>query len=148
MSSKTSAIGLKITFTLVLIFILSISSIWFANAWFGDIFWSATPEVQIDCWWKDCNIITWTEIIKDEVTGIEDERTLSEYIQGVVEMLLTFVSFIAVVYIIYAWFRILIWGWDEENLKKQKTTILYVAVWIIVMWLAYPITLFIIGILN
>ena len=138
---------MKLFFKLFIIFIFSIFSL-SVNAWFSDLFGWSSPKVNINCWGKDCNIQTWIEEVKWTVNWIETERWLAEYIQDIVLYILSFVSIIAVIYIIYSWFRILTWGWDEENLKKQKTNILHVILWMIIIWLAYPITIFIIWIFN
>jgi len=135
----------KLLFILILtIFSLNLN----VNAGFSDIFWTATPKVNIKCSGWDCNIKTWVEEVKKTINWIETDRPLSEYIQDVVVNILTFLSIIAVIYIIYAWFRILTWAWEEEVLKKQKSTILYVIIGMAVIWLAYPITTFIVWILN
>jgi hypothetical protein len=79
---------------------------------------------------------------------VEKDKPFSEYIQDIIFYILTFVSFIALVYIIYAWFKILLsWGDDEEN-KKAKWIIKAVIIWILIIWLAYPITVFIIKALT
>jgi len=120
------------------------------NAWtFDDLINSSDWRIEIKCQdsnWNeiDCDINNWVKIVEDTVSWIQKTDSLSVYIQKVVAYVLTFVSIIAVIYIIYAWFRILISAWDEETLKKQKSTILYVILGIIIMWLAYPITIFII----
>lgn len=141
---------MKIISKVLLMVILSFTTFSInTNAWFfEDLFDESQPKVHIDCGEQDCNINTWTELVKNSVTWIETERTLSEYIQDVVVYLLWFLSIIAVLYIIYAWFRILVWAWDEDNLKKQKNTILYVVIWISIIWLAYSIVKLIIDILN
>lgn len=95
-----------------------------------------------DCWLQEG-----IDAIEGWVDGIETERSASQYIQDVVAYLLTFVSIVAVIYIIYAGFQILIWGGDEEKVKSSKQTIIYVIAWIILMWLAWPITLFILNLL-
>jgi len=92
----------------------------------------------------DCGLDNGISIIKDGITDIEKERGAAEYIQDIVVFLIGFITLVAVIYIIYAGFQILIWNWDEEKLKKSKQTILYVVIWIIVIWLAYTITDFII----
>jgi uncharacterized membrane protein YwzB len=106
------------------------------------------PKIRIDCWEEDCNLDTGIENVRNTVKWIEQERTFSEYVQDIVVYMLSFISIIAVIYIIYAWFRILTGAWDEEVLKKQKSTILYVIIWMAVIWLAYPITIFISDLLN
>lgn len=145
---------MKIISKILIIFIICLSSFNLnTNAWFfDDLFDDAQPKIDIwvDCWWvwEETCINEWISIIKNDINSIEKDRTLSEYIQDVVVYILTFLSIIAVLYIIYAWFRILTWAWDEEVLKKQKSTILYVIVWMLLIWLAYPITLFIFDVLN
>jgi len=141
---------MKIISKIILMLILSFSfSSLDVNAWFfDDLFQQSQPKVHIECWEWKCDLKTGTDLVKDTVGGIENDRTFSEYIQSVVIYLLSFISFIAVVYIIYAWFRILVWAWEEEVLKKQKSTILYVIIWMAVIWLAYPIVIFIINALN
>lgn len=59
-----------------------------------------------------------------------------------------FVSLIGVIYIIYSGFRILISGGDEESLKNAKQTILYITLGMILMWLAYSIVGWIMGLIN
>ena len=135
----------KILFILILSFGVFSSN---ADAAFSDLFGSSSPKVDIKCSGWDCNIKTWIEEVKGTVNWIETTRSLSVYIQDVVINLLTYISIIAVIYIIYAWFRILTWAWEEEVLKKQKSTILYVIIGIAVIWLAFPITLFIIWVFN
>ncbi len=86
-------------------------------------------------------LTTWITQVKDTVAWIEKDQTASEYIQGLVIYILSFLSLIAVIYIIYAWMMIMISGWDEEKLKAQKKTIISVIIWIVVIWLAYSIVL-------
>jgi hypothetical protein len=50
-----------------------------------------------------------------------------------------FVSLIAVLYIIYAGFQLMIGAGDEEKMKKTRQIILYVILGILIMWLALPI---------
>ena len=139
---------MKLILKLFTIFVL-IFSFSQSNAWtFDDTINNWSTKVHITCSGKDCNIKTWVEEVKNTVNWIETDRPLSQYIQDVVARILTYISIIAVLYIIYAWFRILFWAWDEEVLKKQKTTILYVIIWMAVIWLAYSITIFVISIFN
>ena len=81
--------------------------------------------------------------MKAGINGLETERSASEYIQDVVLYLLSFVSLLAILYIIYAGFNILTGNGDEEKLKNSKTTVIYVILGIALMWLAWPITRFI-----
>ena len=98
-------------------------------------------------WNNKCGLTEGTLEIRDKIDDIETERPLSEYVQDVVTFLLWFVSLVAVLYILYAWFNILISWWDEEKVKNSKMTIIYAWLWIILMWIAYSIVLFIIRII-
>ena len=140
---------MKIIYKIILSIFLVFSFFVNTNAWFFDeLLGNETPIAHPDCWGEDCNIDTWVKIVKETVNWIETERSASEYIQDIVAYLLTFISIIAVIYIIYAWFRILTSAWDEETVKKQKQTIMYVVIWILVIWLAYPIMKFIIDLVS
>jgi hypothetical protein len=141
---------MKIISKILLIFALILSSWYSVNAsFFNELMWNDwTAKVNVDCWEEECDINWWINIVKDSVNWIETERTFSEYVQDIVAYVLGFITIIAVIYIIYAWFRILTGGWNEETLKKQKSTILYVAIWIAVIWLAYPIVTFLMSVLN
>ena len=128
--------------------ILISGSLWVNAGWEDDFGgWVGAPSVRY-CSWNECGLEQGTEIIKNSLWDIETERSASEYIQDIVIYLLTFLALIAVIYIIYAGFNIMIWNGDEEKLKKSRQTIIYVLLWLIVIFLAWPITLFILNILN
>lgn len=95
-----------------------------------------------ECWYRQ-----WLEAIKNSINGMIINKTLSEYIQDVIAYLLSFISIIAVIYIIYAWFRIMIAWWNDDEIKKWKKTIIQVIIWIIIIWLAYSIVTFVINVL-
>ncbi len=136
----------KLLIAFILLFwILSINT---SFGSFKNIFNNSKPDVHIDCWGWNCDIDEGVKIVKNTVTGIEKERSFSQYIQDIAAYLLWFISIIAVLYIIYAWFRILTGAWEEENLKNQKKTVIYVIIWMAVIWLAYPIVQFVIDVLN
>lgn len=105
------------------------------------------PDIPF-CQGDDCGFWEGVDAVKDGINDIEKERKFSEYIQDVIGYVLTFVSLLAVAYIMYAGFQILTWNGDEEKLKKSRQTIIYVIIGIIVIWLAWSITSFIINILN
>ncbi len=139
-------IFIKILFIIFISFFIIIQNISAFSFW--DLFQEDSAEVKIDCWEQGCNLSSWVDIVKWTVTGIETERPLSEYIQDITVYILSFLTIVSVIYIIYAWFRILISVWDDEVIKKQKSTILYVVVWLAVIWLAYPILVFVLGVLS
>ena len=114
-------------------------------AW--NIFWTQTTEI-IYCQWSTCTLDNWTKAVKTWLTWIEKNRTATEYILDLVRYLITFVSLIAVLYIIYAWFRVLTWWWNEEAVKKAKWTIVWVLIWIVIIWLAYSIVYWIVQVVT
>ena len=95
---------------------------------------------------QSCWLNKWTDIVKNNIDWIATDQKLSDFIQNTVAYLLTFISIIAVIYIIYAWFSILISGWSDDVQKKQKKTIISIVIWIIIIRLSYTIVTFIIWI--
>lgn len=87
----------------------------------------------------DCSLEKWTQMVKAGINDIEKNRKASVYIQDVVRYLLTFVTVVAVLYVIYAWFKVLTSAGNEDEVKKSKTTIVSVLIGIVIMWLAYSI---------
>jgi len=138
---------MKVFAKLILIFTLLFFSIQTYSFSFTELIWWTSEWIEVDCGDEECNIQSGIDIVKDTVNWIETERTFSEYVQDIVKYLLGFVSIVAIIYIIYAWFRILTWNWNEDTLKKQKMTILYVIIWILTMWLAYSIVKFVMNVL-
>jgi len=137
----------KLFFSFIMLFSIFNITHNVVNAGFTDIF-SHSSSVTIDwCWAGWCNIATWIKNVEGKVNGIRKD-SFSVYIQQVTVQILKYISIIAVIYIIYAWFRILTWAWEEEVLKKQKSTIIYVIIWMAVIWLAYSIIAFIAKILS
>jgi hypothetical protein len=97
---------------------------------------------------NECGYQQWVQKVQWLIGEAETNQTLSQYIQNVVIYLLTFITIIAVIYIIYAWFRIMIWWWNDEAIKNSRKTIMNVAIWIVIIWLSYSIVAFIIDILD
>jgi len=92
------------------------------------------------CKWNNCWLDTGIAEVKENLWDeIEKKDTASQYIQKIVKYALTFVTLIAVIYIIYAWFRILTSSWEDEVIKNSKKTIIYVIIWIVLIWFAYEI---------
>ena len=98
-----------------------------------------------DSCWLDKGIAEVKANLWDEV---EKEYTALQYTQKIIGYVLTFLATISVIYIIYAWFMIMISGGDEEKLNSQKKTIISVIIWIVVIWLAYSIVLTVFDWLN
>jgi len=134
-------------FILLILFIslFNISNWSFFEDLFDDNNW---PEIHY-CQDDECWIIEWINEVKNNVDDniVVDEKA-SSYIQSIIKYLLWFIYFVAVALIIYAWFNLLIWGWEEEKTKKSKTMIIYVIIWIAIIFLASPIFEFVLQILN
>lgn len=102
----------------------------------------------IYCKNNECSLDKWTEIVKNDINDIEKNRSASVYAQDLVKYLLTFITIIAVLYVIYAWFKILTSAWNDDNIKKSKTTITSVLIWIVIIWLAYSIVTWILKVIT
>lgn len=76
----------------------------------------------------DCSLEKGTQIVKDGINDIEKNRKFSVWVQDVVKYLLTFISIIAVIYVIYAGFKVLTSAGNDDEVKKSKTTIFSVLV--------------------
>lgn len=50
----------------------------------------------------DCGLVKGTQMVKENIDAINTQDKASEYVQKIVVYLLTFVTIIAVLYIIYA----------------------------------------------
>lgn len=116
-------------------------------SFFDNFINSGNPRSRY-CQGDECWVQQGIDLVGTGINDVETERSLSEYVQDVAEFALTFVSIIAVLYIIYAGFRILIGNGEEEQLKKSKTTIIYVIIGLVVMWLAWSITAFILNLFR
>lgn len=110
---------------------------------FGDN-WNTNPY----CSSGDCGLGEWIDAVWAGVNGIVTDKSFSQYIQDIVKFLLSFLSVIAVIYIIYAGFTLMIgWG-DEEKATNTKKIITYVIIGLVIIWLAGPITTFIFRVLG
>lgn len=120
--------------------ISNVSAGWFTvNYWWG---WEVPYCNDGECW-----LDKWVDAIKN-VGVVETAKTASQYIQDIVIFLLWFLMLIAVLIIIYSWLVLLTWVWDEEKAKKTKQIILYTIGWLIIIFLAYPLTEFVFRVLN
>ena len=104
--------------------------------------WNTPDEIQY-CKWTDCSLSGWIQQVWTNLNWIETTRTFSQYIQDIVAYLIGFLFFIALIYVLYAWFKILVSSWEEEEIKKSKSIISYVIIWIVIIFLAYSIVNFI-----
>lgn len=90
---------------------------------------------------NDCTLEAWVKNIGTAIKGswIQTNQSITTYVVTIIQYLLSFISLIAVIYVLYAGFQIMIGGGDEEKTKKAKNIIIYIVVGISIMWLAYAI---------
>ncbi len=139
---KNSLIILILT-SLTLFFGLSVSDT-FASC--GGSWFSTSCPVSPYCADGKCSIDEGVKAVEKAVDGQITNKWIAVYAQQIVTYLMTFISIIAVIYIIYAGFQLMIGAGDEEKMKKTRQIILYVVLGILIMWLAYPIVKWTIGI--
>ena len=71
-----------------------------------------------------------------------DNKTSGNFVETLNTMLAYVVGllyFVAVVFALYGWFQILTAGWDEEKVKKGKTTLINAVIWLFIIFLASTI---------
>lgn len=140
---------MKYIISLLTFLLITISWVTFLSAntyaW-NSLFNNTTTEIpyKADEYW----LKKWIDVVKwiNDINKKDDSA--ATYISKVTQYILWFVYFLAVILIIYAWFNLLTWVWDEEKAKQSKTMIAYVIVWIIIMFLANPIVQFVITALG
>ena len=76
----------------------------------------------------------WTD--KIEVDFKNNDIGLLTNINNIAWYIIGLLYFIAVVFAVYWWFKILTSWWDDEKVKKWKNIIIYVIIWLIVIFLA------------
>jgi len=115
--------------------------------WSNSLFDNSNEEIPYcnDDW--ECWVIQWIEAVKD-IEAVENEKKASQYIQDIVKYILSFLALVATLIIIYAWFTVLISVWDEEKTKKSKQMIIYSIIWLVIIFMAWPIINFVIDVLN
>ncbi len=110
----------------------------------GDGNWNQIPYCNE---WDECWLRQWVDAVNN-IQTIENNRTFSQYVQDIAIYILNFLAFIAIFVIIYAWFNMLLSLWDEEKAKKSKKMITYAILWLIIIYIAWPLIDFVTGILN
>ena len=83
--------------------------------------------------------------MKNNISDINKDKKFSDYIQGVIAYLLSFLSLIVVILILWAGFKILTAGDDTDKVKSAKSTIVYALIGVVLIFLAWAITTFILG---
>lgn len=119
---------------------------WYTNSNTNSIFNNKETDVPYCNNWE-CWIPEWVEAIKD-IDWLVTDRSATEYIQDIVVYVLRFLAIIATILIIYAWFNLLTSAWDEEKAKKSKQIIIYTIIWIFIIFIAWPLIKFVLGIFT
>lgn len=132
-----------VNFFLVL---FTFSTFMFSDAFALSIFRDNSKIIY--CQDGECSLDEWIDVVKRDLNDLETNRTASQYVQDIIRYLLTFITIIAVFYIIYAWFKILTSAWSDDEITKSKTTIVSVLVWIVIIWLSYAIVTWIIWVVT
>ena len=60
-------------------------------------------------------------------------------LENILTYVLSFLSLIAVAFAIYGGFQILTAGWDEDKVKKGKTTLINALIWVFVIMIAWTL---------
>ncbi len=79
-----------------------------------------------------------TENAKQYWDGTSDGDIMST-LQSILTYILGFLAFVATAYAIYGWFQILTAGWDEEKVKKWKTTLINALIGVFVILIAWTL---------
>ena len=130
---------LKCLFVWILIFISGFIPVWAEGGINWVFIWDGVDMPYGD---SDHGLQQWVDLVKTSVKDVNTEGTFSDSIQNIVKYILWFVTLIAVIYIIYAGFRIMMSSGVEEVIKKSKSTIMYVIIGILVTWFAWTIANF------
>ncbi len=77
--------------------------------------------------------------VSEKLKGTWWDANFSDTIWSVVAFFLGFMALVAVIIFIYAGFLILTAGWDEDKVKKGKTTMINALIWIFVIWISWTV---------
>lgn len=140
---------------LIILLVTSFLSIATLLSWHGETFaaWKCWfPLSSGSCGYENppyctdgkCTLTGWLDAAKNAVWTTVTQKKFSTFVKDIVTYFLWFVTLVAVIYIIYGGFQLMTGAGDEEKNKKAKNIIVFVAIGIIIMWLAYSIVDFII----
>ena len=112
--------------------------VWFVVIKFSKLlveatYWKLNPDCEASFWFS---FVSESCVLKAEVWGVAD------IIITIINWANWFISIIVLLMVIYAWSIFLLSAWDEEKLKKWKSIILYVIVWMALLVTNYLILTF------
>lgn len=112
-------------------------TVMYSIVWFIVI--KITNKLVTSIYWKThCANYTWVSC-----SNTVDVEWVNKLIVTIINWMNWFIWLITVLLIIYAGFMVLTSVWDEEKLKKAKSIILYIAIWLFVLVSNYLILTFI-----
>jgi len=96
-------------------------------------YWTLNPACHNSFWF---NFISWS--------CLQDARIswFSSLVATIINWVNSFIWIIMLIMIMYAWSLVLLSAWDEEKLKKAKSIILYVIIWVTILVFNYLILTF------
>ena len=115
------------------------STIIYAVVWFIVVTF-AKKIVEATYWAISCS--KWLVIPWGSCSVNADLSGWVEIIVDVINWANTFVAILVIIMIIYSWMNILLSWWDEEKLKKWKHSLIYIAIWILILVINYLILTF------
>ena len=133
-----------------LIVVICLLSTWMGSAFAGffDFGNNENDHIPYCVQSGDCTIDKGTEVVKNNVNSIQTNRSFSAYVQDIIVYLLGFLALVAVIYIIYAGFLVLTAGADTKKVDEAKTLIKNALTGLILIFLAYSIVSWFIGVIN
>lgn len=119
-------------------------SIIYAMAWFIAVKFS---RILVDTvYWKiDCNDTTILWIINisyNKCTRDIDLSWFSWMVISIINWMNSLVWIFVIILIMYVWIQVIFSVWDEEALKKAKTSIMYIILWIALLFVNYLLLTF------
>ena len=100
--------------------------------------------VQISSWLVSS--IYWvTQCTNFQITNCAnktDINWIAFIVVRIIDWMNGFVAIVVTILIIYAWFLTLISAWDEEKLKKAKSSIIFITIWLFILFANYLILTF------
>jgi hypothetical protein len=94
---------------------------------------------KLEC--KETNIWLF-KIVSNSCIWDAQLTNLSQTIMQIINWVNWFIWIITILLIIYAWFNILFSGWDDEKIKKAKSTIIHIGIWLFLLSINYLILTF------
>ncbi|ATU05451.1 hypothetical protein BKN14_03285 [Candidatus Gracilibacteria bacterium HOT-871] len=94
----------------------------------------------------DCSLDKGIEESKGKIDGIKSDGTAADYIQDIIIYVLGFLFLITVIIIIWAGAIILTSAGNDDKVENAKKIIINCVIGMVVIFAAYPISSFIIGI--